>query len=95
MKKEKLLFWLNIFVNEINLSDVELMYGKGTVIKFNSVDETFSKSNPILFFDLTVIFGDKFDEELLDSSLIELLIKKFVNQFDSKYSIALIIKWDV
>lgn len=95
MDKNKLLYFLDVYINEISIQDIELMYGKGTRIKFISVNETLSSSNPFLVFDIRVIFGEKFDEDLLDISLIELLIKKFINQFDTKYGIVTIVKWDV
>lgn len=95
MNRERILHFLNVFLNDVNSQEVELMYGKGSIIKFNSVSETISSSRKALIFDVSVVFGEKVDEEFFETDLLDILTTEFIHQFDSKIKIILVVKWDV
>jgi len=69
------------------------MYGKTSYIKVHTV--TFGISDNSVLVELVVILGDVINEEVLDTSLAEVLIKDALIYFWPEKKISTLVRWDV
>jgi hypothetical protein len=72
---------------------VESIYGKTSYIKVHTV--TFGISDNSVLVELVVILGDVINEEVLDTSLAEVLIKDALIYFWPEKKISTLVRWDV
>ena len=71
--KRRLYRLLEVYLNGFKSDLVESIYGKTSYIKVHTV--TFGISDNSVLVELVVILGDVINEEVLDTSLAEVLIK--------------------
>ena len=91
--KRRLYRLLEVYLNGFKSDLVESMYGKTSYIKVHTV--TFGISDNSVLVELVVILGDVINEEVLDTSLAEVLIKDALIYFWPEKKIRTLVRWDV
>jgi hypothetical protein len=95
MKPEKLSWFLEKYINSVNKTQLEDYYGVGTTIKVKNVSE--SLKDKILLFEVSIIFGDIIEEDVLDPTLADFFISEGINDLkllNKGYKIKTLITWD-
>ena len=91
--KRRLYRLLEVYLNNFKGDLVENIYGKKSLIKVHTV--TFGISDNSVLVELVVVLGDIINEETLDTSLAEVLIKDALVYFWPEKKIRTLIRWDV
>lgn len=91
--KRRLFRLLEVYLNNFKGDLVESIYGKKSYIKVHTV--TFGISDNSVLVELVVVLGDVINEETLDTSLAEVLIKDALVYFWPEKKIRTLIRWDV
>lgn len=91
--KRRLYRLLEVYLNGFKGDLVENIYGKKSLIKVHTV--TFGISDNSVLVELVVVLGDIINEETLDTSLAEVLIKDALVYFWPEKKIRTLIRWDV
>jgi hypothetical protein len=91
--KRRLYRLLEVYLNGFKSDLVESIYGKTSYIKVHTV--TFGISDNSVLVELVVILGDVINEEVLDTSLAEVLIKDALIYFWPEKKIRTLVRWDV
>ena len=80
------------YINEFKGDIVESIYGTGTKIKIHTV--TFGNSDNSVLIEIIVVLGDTINEDVLDTSLAEILIQEALVYFFPEKIIKTLIRWD-
>ena len=91
--KRRLYRLLEVYLNGFKSDLVESIYGKTSYIKVHT--DTFGISDNSVLVELVVILGDVINEEVLDTSLAEVLIKDALIYFWPEKKIRTLVRWDV
>jgi hypothetical protein len=91
--KRRLYRLIESYLNEFKGNDVKLIYGKGSSIKVHTV--TFGISDNSVLVEVIVLLGETINEEILDTSLAEILIQDALVYFFPEQQIKTLIRWDV
>jgi hypothetical protein len=91
--KRRLYRLLEVYLNGFKSDLVESIYVKKSYIKVHTV--TFGISDNSVLVELVVILGDVINEEVLDTSLAEVLIKDALIYFWPEKKIRTLVRWDV
>jgi len=91
--KRRLYRLLEVYLNGFKSDLVESIYGKTSYIKVHTV--TFGISDNSVLVELVVILGDIINEDVLDTSLAEILIKDALIYFWPEKKISTLVRWDV
>ena len=91
--KNKLFGFIEYYINEFRGKEVEFIYGKNSYIRVHTISE--SLVNKSLLVELIIILGDTINEEVLDTTLAEILIENSLVYFYSNHTINVMIRWDV
>ena len=91
--KRRLYRLLEVYLNGFKSDLVESIYGKTSYIKVHTV--TFGISDNSVLVELVVILGDVINEEVLDTSLAEVLITDALIYFWPEKKISTLVRWDV
>ena len=91
--KRRLYRLLEVYLNGFKSDLVESIYGKTSYIKVHTV--TFGISDNSVLVELVVSLGDVINEEVLDTSLAEVLIKDALIYFWPEKKISTLVRWDV
>jgi hypothetical protein len=82
------------YLNEINLSDVEVFYGSGSKIKIHTI--TYSLSQKSILVEAVIVLGGVIIEETLDRAPAELMIQNCIPYlFPEISSVKVMTRWDV
>jgi hypothetical protein len=91
--KRRIYRLIEAYLNEFKGELVESIYGNRSRIKVHTV--TFGVSDNSVLVELVVVLGDTINEDTLDSSLAEILIKEALVYFFPEKTIKNLIRWDV
>jgi hypothetical protein len=91
--KRRLYRLIESYLNGFKGSDVELMYGKGSTIKVHTV--TFGISDNSVLVEVIILLGETINEEILDTSLAEILVYDALVYFFPEQKIKTLIRFDV
>ncbi len=91
--KRRLFRLIEVYLNGFKGDLVESIYGNRSIIKVHTVN--FGVSDNSVLVELVVILGDVITEEILDTSLTEILIQDALVYFFPEKTIKTIIRWDV
>jgi hypothetical protein len=91
--KRRLYRLIEAYLNGFKGSDVELMYGKGSTIKVHTV--TFGISDNSVLVEVIILLGETINEEILDTSLAEILVYDALVYFFPEQKIKTLIRFDV
>jgi hypothetical protein len=91
--KRRLYRLIEKYINDFKGDAVESIYGKGSTIKIHTV--TFGISDNSVLVEVIVLLGEKINEEILDASLAEILIRDALVYFFPEQQIKTLIRWDV
>ena len=91
--KRRLFRLIEVYLNGFKGDLVESIYGNRSIIKVHTV--TFGVLDNSVLVELVVILGDVINEEILDTSLTEILIQDALVYFFPEKTIKAIIRWDV
>lgn len=91
--KRRLFRLIETYLNEFKGELVESIYGNRSRIKVHTVN--FGVLDNSVLVELVVILGDVINEEILDTSLAEILIQEALVYFFPEKIIKTIIRWDV
>ena len=91
--KRRLFRLIEVYLNGFKGDLVESIYGNRSIIKVHTV--TFGVLDNSVLVELVVILGDVINEEILDTSLTEILIQDALVYFFPEKNIKTIIRWDV
>ena len=69
------------------------IYGKKSYIKVHNV--TFGISDDSVLIELVVVLGDTINEETLDTSLADVLLKEALVYFWPEKKVRTLVRWDV
>ena len=81
--------YLNGFKGDL----VEEIYGKKSYIKVHNV--TFGISDDSVLIELVVVLGDTINEDTLDTSLADILLKEALVYFWPEKKVSTLVRWDV
>ncbi len=91
--KRRLYRLIEKYINDFKGDAVESIYGKGSSIKVHTV--TFGISDNSVLVEVIVLLGETINEEILDTSLAEILIQDALVYFFPEQQIKTLIRWDV
>jgi hypothetical protein len=91
--KRRLYRLIEKYINDFKGDAVESIYGKGSLIKVHTV--TFGISDNSVLVEVIVLLGETINEEILDTSLAEILIQDALVYFFPEQQIKTLIRWDV
>lgn len=91
--KRRLYRLIEAYLNGFKGNDVELIYGKDSKLKVHTV--TFGISDNSVLVEVIVLLGGTINEEILDTSLAEILIQDALVYFFPEQKIKTLIRWDV
>ena len=91
--KRRLYRLIEAYLNGFKGSDVELMYGKGSTIKVHTV--TFGISDNSVLVEVIILLGETINEEILDTSLAEILVYDALVYFFPEQKIKKYVRFDV
>jgi hypothetical protein len=83
---------IETYLNKIKKDVVEEFYGKNSRIKITNI--TFTVKNNSIVIESTVILGDIITEEILDTSLAEILIQDIIQYIHPNSNVRITISWD-
>jgi hypothetical protein len=91
--KRRLYRLLEVYLNNFKGEMVETIYGKNSYIKVHTV--TFGVSDNSVLVELVVVLGDTINEDVMDTSLAEVLIQEALVYFFPEKKIRTLTRWDV
>ena len=91
--KRRLYRLIEVYLNGFKGSYVELIYGKGSTIKVHTV--TFGISDNSVLVEVIVLLGETINEEILDTSLVEILVYDALVYFFPEQKIKTYVRFDV
>ena len=91
--KRRLYRLIEKYINDFKGDAVESIYGKGSLIKVHTV--TFGISDNSVLVEVIILLGETINEEILDTSLAEILIQDALVYFFPEQQIKTLIRWDV
>lgn len=92
-KKRRIYRLLEDYINSFRKEAVESFYGKGTYIKIHSMYQSISTKS--LLFEIVVVLGDVINEDVMDRSLVDVLIQDAIIYFFPDQNIKTYVRWDV
>lgn len=82
------------FLNFFQKDKIEIFYGVGTKVKIHTIDYSITKNTIII--EAVIVLGDLINEEVMDSSMVEIMIKDFLPYvFPEINKIHIMTRWDV
>jgi len=92
--KDKLKLMMERYLNIIKKDEIELMYGKGTIVKIHTIN--FSITTTSMIVEAVIILGETINEETLDRRLVDYLIQDSIPYFFPELtSCKVMVRWDV
>jgi hypothetical protein len=91
--KRRLYRLLEEYLNGFKGEMVENIYGKNSYIKVHHVTFGIKENNVLI--ELVVVLGDVINEEVMDTSLAEVLISEALVYFWPEKKISTLVRWDV
>jgi transcriptional regulator CtsR len=83
---------IEVYINDFKGYAVQEMYGKGTYIKIHSI--SFGNASNSVLLEAIVILGDTINEDIIDNSLAEVLIRDSMVYFFPEHHIRTYIRFD-
>lgn len=80
--------YLNIHKKEL----IESWYGKGTQVKIHNIDASYT--NKIVLIDVKIILGEVINEEVMDRSLVDYLLKRVSDVLYYEFYMKTMVSWD-
>ena len=91
--KRRLYRLIEKYINDFKGDAVESIYGKGSSIKVHTIN--FGVTSKTMILEAIVILGDTINEETIDNSLAEVLIRDSMVYFFPEHQIKTYIRFDV
>jgi hypothetical protein len=91
--KRRLYRLLESYLNGFEGHLVERIYGQKSYIKVHNI--SFGTSNNSVLIELVVVLGEKINEDVVDSSLAEILIQDAIVYFFPEKKIKTLVRFDV
>jgi hypothetical protein len=91
--KRRLYRLIEKYINDFKGHAVESIYGKGSSIKVHTIN--FGVTSKTMILEAIVILGDTINEETIDNSLAEVLIRDSMVYFFPEHQIKTYIRFDV
>lgn len=91
--KRRLYRLIEKYINDFKGDAVESIYGKGSSIKVHTI--SFGVTSKTMILEAIVILGDTINEETIDNSLAEVLIRDSMVYFFPEHHIRTYIRFDV
>jgi len=91
--KRRLYRLIEGYLNEYKKDVIELFYGEGTYIKVNSI--TFGVTKNYILIDTIVKLGNTITEDVVDESLVKILIEDSMVYFFPDSEIRTLINFDI
>lgn len=93
IKKEILTKFIHYYFNKFRVEDLENFYGKDTTIKVHTINE--SVKNRQLLIEIIVYLKSDIVEDILDTSLIDLILNDALRFFGITHNIVSLVRWEV
>ena len=90
--KRRLFRLMEFYINDLKRNEINGFYGNNTKIKIHTI--SFSLSTKCVLIEAVVTLGDLINEEMMDPSLIDILIQDVSIYFFSGVNIKTYIRWD-
>jgi hypothetical protein len=71
--KNKVFGLIEYYINEFKGEEVRLIYGEGSYVRVHTISESLAKKSLIV--EVVIILGNTINENLLDTSLSEILVQ--------------------
>jgi hypothetical protein len=84
---------LESYINGFRRDAVESFYGKGSVISITNL--TYALKSKTIIVELTIKLGDLITEEIMDTSMSEVLVSDAMVYFNPNLNIRTIVSWDI
>jgi hypothetical protein len=91
--KRRLYRLIEKYINDFKGDAVESIYGKGASIKVHTI--SFGVTSKTMLLEAIVILGDTINEEVIDNSLAEILVRDSMIYFFPEHHIRTIVRFDV
>jgi hypothetical protein len=91
--KRRLYRLIEKYINDFKGDAVESIYGKGSTIKIHTIN--FGVTSSTILLEAIVILGETINEDVIDNSLAEILIRDSMIYFFPEHHIRTIIRFDV
>lgn len=91
--KRRLCRLIEMFINDFQNEAVECVYGKGTTIKIHTID--FGVTTNVIKLEAVIILGDVINEDVLNGTLAEVLIRDSMVYFFPDSIIKTYVRFDV
>jgi hypothetical protein len=91
--KRRLYRLIEKYLNDVKKDAVELFYGEGSTIKIHTIN--FGITNNTILIEGIVILGNSINENVVDNSLAEVLIRESMVYFFPEHQIKTYIRFDI
>jgi hypothetical protein len=91
--KRRLYRLIEKYINDFKGDSVESIYGKGSTIKIHTIN--FGVTSNTILLEAIVILGETINEEVIDNSLAEILVRDSMIYFFPEHHIRTIVRFDV
>ena len=80
-------------LNNFQKDKIEIFYGVGTKVKIHTINYSITKNTIII--EAIIVLGEIINEEVMDSSMVEIMIKDFIPYvFSDIHEIHVMTRWD-
>lgn len=92
MTKQKIFSTIDKIINEHRKSELFEFYGKNSKLSVKSIG--YSTNRKSLYVEAHIIIGDDFSDDILDTSMAEILISDSLKYLYPNVGVSYIITWD-
>lgn len=93
MTKQKIFCTIERMINEHRKSELCEFYGKNSILNVKTIG--YSTNRKSLYVEAHITIGDDFSDEILDTSMAEVLIGDSLKYIYPNVGVSYIITWDV
>ena len=91
--KRRLYRLIENYINDFKGDSVKLFYGEGSYIKIHNIN--FGISDNSVMIEVIVLLGGVINEDILDTSMAEVLVSDCLVYFFPDQKLKLMVRWDV
>lgn len=91
-KRKKICDLVESYITNVQIDDIENFYGVGTTIKI--MDMYYSTTKKSLIIDCKIKLGETINEDILDTTVLELVLSNTMDVIYPKFKLGITVSWD-
>jgi hypothetical protein len=90
--KKRIIRLIEHYINDFKGDAVQEVYGSGTKVRIHNM--TFAYSTDSVLLEVVIVLGDVINEDVLDRTLVDILVQDALVLFFPDHSVKTIVSWD-